>query len=106
MITCNVQKLAMSGVTSYLKFVSFLENDMDGDALSLAFAAQSGPDCLKDVVPKYGLRLKVYQAIKVELEAQVTMHASCQFQMEHRHNPKSLLLVYHSFQNFCYVCTQ
>ena len=48
----------------------FLENDMDGDALSLAFAAHSGPDCLKDVVPKYGLRLKVYQAIKAELEAE------------------------------------
>ena len=37
--------------------------------MSLAFAAHSGPDCLKDVVPKYGLRLKVYQALKAELEA-------------------------------------
>ena len=55
----------------------FVENDMDGDALSLAFAAHSGPDCLKDVVPKYGLRLKLYQAIKAELEAercQVMLH--------------------------------
>lgn len=43
---------------------------MDGDALSLAFAAHSGPDCLKDVVPKYRLRLKLYQAIKAELEAE------------------------------------
>lgn len=48
----------------------FLENDMDGEALSLAFAAHSCPDCLKDVVSKYGLRLKVYQAIKAELEAE------------------------------------
>ena len=37
--------------------------------MSLAFAAHSGPDCLKDVIAKYGLRLKVYQAIKAELEA-------------------------------------
>ena len=42
---------------------------MDGKALSLAFAAHSGPDCLIDV-PKYGLRLKLYQAIKAELEAE------------------------------------
>ena len=49
-----------------------LENDMDGDALALAFAAHSGPDCLKDVVSKYGFRLKVYQAIKAELEANRT----------------------------------
>ena len=47
--------------------------------MSLAFAAHSGPDCLKDVVPKYGLRLKVYQAIKAELEAVRSMVniASC-----------------------------
>jgi hypothetical protein len=51
-------------------YVFRLENDMDGYALSLAFAAHSGPDCLKDVVQKYGLRLKVYQAIKAELEAE------------------------------------
>ena len=45
---------------------------MDGDVLSLAFAfaAHSGPHCLKDILLKYGLRLKVYQAIKVELEAE------------------------------------
>ena len=42
---------------------------MDGVAVSLAFASCSGPDCIKDVIPKYGLRLKVYQAIKKEIEA-------------------------------------
>lgn len=46
-----------------------VENDMDGEAVSLAFASCSGPDCIKDVIPKYGLRLKVYQAIKREIEA-------------------------------------
>jgi hypothetical protein len=48
-----------------------IENDMDGEAVSLAFASCSGPDCIKDVIPKYGLRLKVYQAIKREIEAHV-----------------------------------
>ena len=31
---------------------------MDGEAINMAFAAQSGPDCL---LKKYGLRLKVYK---------------------------------------------
>ena len=84
MIICYVEKLAKLTIdfgAQLLKCVLFpllfVENDMDGDALSLAFAAHSGPDCLKDVVPKYGLRLKLYQAIKVELEAercQVMLH--------------------------------
>ena len=39
---------------------------MDGQTIALAFASQSGPDCIKDVVSKYGLRLKVYQIIKKE----------------------------------------
>ena len=42
---------------------------MDGVAVSLAFVSCSGPDCINDVIPKYGLRLKVYQAIKREIEA-------------------------------------
>ncbi len=32
-----------------------------------AFGTCSGPNCLKDVVAKYGQRLKVYNAIKVML---------------------------------------
>ena len=38
---------------------------MDGEATVAALATCSGPDCLKDVVPKLGSRLKVYNAIKV-----------------------------------------
>ena len=41
-----------------------VDNKMDGVAVSLDFASCSGPDCIKDVIPKYGLRLQVYQAIK------------------------------------------
>jgi len=45
-----------------------IDQGMDGEAVSLAFASTAGPDCLKDVVMKYGLRLKVYRAIKEQLE--------------------------------------
>ena len=49
----------------------FIEQGMDGEAISLAFATTAGPDCLKEVISKYGLRLKVYQVIKDALSAQV-----------------------------------
>ena len=37
---------------------------MDGEALSTLIGIIPGPDCLKDLVPKIGMRLKVYQNIK------------------------------------------
>lgn len=37
---------------------------MDGNAISIGFASSPGPDWLKDVVPKTGLRLKVYSALR------------------------------------------
>lgn len=37
---------------------------MDGEALGTLLAAVQGPDCLKDLIPKLGARLKVYQRIK------------------------------------------
>ncbi len=40
---------------------------MDREAIMEAFGTCSGPDCLKDVVAKYGQRPKVYNAIKVML---------------------------------------
>ena len=43
---------------------------MDGEAISVAFATHYGPNCLKDVIPKYGLHLKVYQALKQVLDTQ------------------------------------
>ncbi len=43
---------------------------MDGEAISETFATQSGPDCLKDVIQKHGLRLKVYSVLKHALGAQ------------------------------------
>ena len=47
---------------------------MDGEAIGLALATTAGPDCLRDVIPKYGLRLKVYRAIKDTLMQQVCMY--------------------------------
>lgn len=40
---------------------------MNGEAVVGAFASCAGPDCLKDVVPNYGPRVKVYNAIKCAL---------------------------------------
>ena len=41
-----------------------IDEEMDGEAIFDAFGCQVGPDCLKDVLPKYGQRIKVYRAIK------------------------------------------
>ena len=38
---------------------------MDGEALVTLIGIIPGPDCLKDLIKKVGLRLKVYKAIKV-----------------------------------------
>ena len=40
---------------------------MDGEAITNAFSEQSGTDCLKDVIPKFGQRIKVYKALKTAL---------------------------------------
>ena len=44
---------------------------MDGEAVVSAFAACPGPDCLKDIVPKLGQRLKVYHCIRSSLSREV-----------------------------------
>lgn len=43
------------------------EEDMDGQALIDAFEMCPGPDCLKDVIPKYGIRIKTYKALQQHL---------------------------------------
>lgn len=47
---------------------------MDGEALLTLIGLTPGPDCLKDLVKKVGLRLKVYKAIKVLYD---TENVSC-----------------------------
>ena len=41
---------------------------MDGEATAAAFATCAGPDCLKDVIPKLGIRLKVYNTLKLVID--------------------------------------
>ena len=45
------------------------EEEVDGEAIASAFSTQSGPDCLKDIIPKFGQRIKVYKAIKSAMGA-------------------------------------
>ena len=40
---------------------------MNGEATVAAFATCPGPDCLKDVGPKYGYRVKVYNALRAAI---------------------------------------
>lgn len=53
-------------------FLVQIDQGMDGEAICLALGTTTGPDCLRDVISKYGLRLKVYKAIKETLTQQVT----------------------------------
>ena len=47
------------------------EQGMDGEAIVEAFGSMPGPDCLRDVLPKLGVRLKVYNAIRQQLGTEV-----------------------------------
>ena len=44
------------------------EQGMDGEAIVSAFGVACGPDCLKDVVKRYGDRLKIYRKLKTLIE--------------------------------------
>ena len=37
---------------------------MDGDALATLLTIASGPDCLKELIKKVGVRVRFYQLIK------------------------------------------
>ena len=54
-----------------------VENEMDGEALVTLLTTVQGPECLKDLIPKLGVRLKVYQRIKVVYNEEVTCLVSC-----------------------------
>ena len=41
-----------------------IENEVDGDALTTLLRTIPGPDCLKELVPKVGIRIKAYAMIK------------------------------------------
>ncbi len=48
-----------------------LDQEMDGAAITQTFGTCVGPDCLRDVVSKFGVRIKVYTAIRTHLDKDV-----------------------------------
>ena len=49
-----------------------MTEEMDKEAVLDAIGCPVGPDCLKDVLPKYRLRIKVYKAIKAALKVTIS----------------------------------
>lgn len=56
---------------------------MDGEAIAEAFATCSGPDCLKDILPKFGQRVKVYNAIKLSLGVEMASEVIHYYTVSH-----------------------
>ena len=55
----------------------FIENEIDGESLATLIGIVPGPDCLKDLIPKIGIRIKVYHHIKAyydEENSKVSFH--------------------------------
>ena len=52
---------------------------MDGEAICAALASSPGPDALRDLIPKLGVRLKVYRAIRSVLDQQYVLQVRCFF---------------------------
>ena len=40
---------------------------MDGELLEALLGTTQGPDCLKELIPKVGIRLKLYQRIRTAM---------------------------------------
>lgn len=60
-------------------FHDLLDQEMDGLAIVQTFGSSSGPDCLKNVINKFGVRVKVYTAIKSYLEKAFRNEVLCVF---------------------------
>ena len=50
-------------------YLLYVDEEMDGKAIQQTYATRSGPDCLRDVIPKYGQRVKVYNFIKQAIDS-------------------------------------
>ena len=59
----------------------------------MAFAAQSGPDCLVHVFQKYGMRLKVYKCFWDILNSDLEVNAGlrCNAQTKYNTTPSTML---------------
>ena len=64
---------------TYLLYMYHLEQEMDGEAICAALASSPGPDALRDLIPKVGVRLKVYRAIRSVLDQQYVLQVGCFF---------------------------
>lgn len=40
------------------------DNKMDGESIKALLATEKGSDCFKDLIPKLGVRLRIYKRIK------------------------------------------
>lgn len=54
-----------------------LEQEIDGEAVIARLASSSGPDWLKDVVDKVGVRLKVHSALKLLYTSSLVRKLHC-----------------------------
>ena len=63
---------------------------MDGEAIFGAFGCQAEPDCIKDILPTYGQRIKVYRTIKTAIDMIHCNEVS-----------KHMSTVYNSILHFC-----
>ena len=54
--------------------IGVVENEMDGETVGILLAAVQGLDCLRDLIPKLGVRLKVYQRIKMFYDQEVCFY--------------------------------
>ena len=66
---------------------------MDGEALAAAFASCPGVNCLRDVLPKFGQRLKVYNALKAVFEEFQVCFEGMQFFVVQEASPKACIVV-------------
>ena len=52
--------------SKYFQFV--VDNEIDGESLETLMGTMQGQDCLKELILKLGVRLKVYQRIRASCD--------------------------------------
>ena len=72
----NRCQLALGQAKRFILFFSIpLDNEMDGESLEALLSTDRGLDSLKDLIPKLGVRLRIYKRLK-----EFCVHASNQVQ--------------------------
>lgn len=65
LMSFKVSEVLINAVVRFVSVTFAVENDMDGEFLDTLLGVTQGPDCLKELVGKLGVRLKLYQKIKM-----------------------------------------